>query len=340
MIRAYQYIVKLALGFVLLTALGSCDVHQWPEYREMTFVLHLDFETAMPLYKEITYTRGVSISRSSPASCDIRYIVNAYPVGESRTTSARRFVFTKPYDGELDHTVSLDLDEGTWEIYVWTDYVAPGAQADKFYNTSDFSNIIYYDKDAYVGSDDCREAFRGNTTVTLVHPDRVSENGQEPISEATVSMIRPMGRFEFIATDVKEFMTRLAAMTRSENIDDFRAIFRYNAFMPCSYNMFTDKPSDSWTGMSFDSRMGLDEEDNMLLGFDYVLVNGNETQMNINIEIYDSDGTLLSITRAVEVPIVRNKLTIVRGEFLTADASGGVAINPGYEGDDFNVEIR
>ena len=188
--------------------------------------------------------------------------------------------------------------------------------------------------------------------MTVVHPDRFLENETLPSYEATVPMKRPLGRFEFIATDVDAFLTRVAAVrsqstqaaeadTRSVDVSEFRVVFRYNAFMPYAFNIFTDLPSDSWTGMWFDSGMALRSENEMLLGFDYVLVNDTDgTVMNLDVEIYDADGTLLSITRGVEVPIVRSKLTIVKGEFLTSTGSGGVTVNPDFEGPDYNLEIQ
>lgn len=57
------------------------------------------------------------------------------------------------------------------------------------------------------------------------------------------------------------------------------------------------------------------------------------------VEVYDKDGELLSSTNTVEVPLVRSKLTIVRGNFLTSKATGSVGINPDYNGD-FNIEIK
>ena len=345
----------LALTAGVLTS--GCDVHEWPEleYGEVAFVLNLNFDTALPLHRTVNHTRSEEISRVSPSDCDIRYIVSVFPAGETRNTRSaeRRYVFTKPYSRDLDYTATLALDEGDWEIYAWADYVDAGNSIDKHYDTSDFGNIVYIDKERYSGSNDCKDAFRGRTSVTVIHPDRFLENETLPSYEATVPMMRPLGRFEFIATDVEAFLTRVAAVrsqstqaagpadTRNIDISEFRVVFRYNAFMPYAFNIFTDLPSDSWTGMWFDSSMALRSEAEMLMGFDYVLVNDADgTVMNLDVEIYDVDGTLLSVTRGVEVPIVRSKLTIVKGEFLTSTGSGGVTVNPGFEGPDYNLEIQ
>jgi hypothetical protein len=103
--------------------------------------------------------------------------------------------------------------------------------------------------------------------------------------------------------------------------------------------MFTDRPADSWTGVSFISQMHLEKDKEMLLGYDYIFVNGSETTLSVSLEVYTRDGELISSTNPINVPIVRSKLTVVKGEFLSLEASGGVTINPGYEGDDYNIEI-
>ena len=58
-------------------------------------------------------------------------------------------------------------------------------------------------------------------------------------------------------------------------------MFRYQGFMPCSFNMFTNKPADSWTGVAFDSTMQRLSDTEVELGFDYVFVNGGESTVPV-----------------------------------------------------------
>lgn len=75
------------------------------------------------------------------------------------------------------------------------------------------------------------------------------------------------------------------------------------------------------------------------VGFRLRVRERRESKVPVAVEIYDKDGTLLSSTDAVEVPIVRSKHTTVRGKFLTSEASGNVGIDPGFDGD-WNYEIK
>ena len=68
------------------------------------------------------------------------------------------------------------------------------------------------------------------------------------------------------------------------------------------------------------------------IGFDYVFVNDNQSAVTVQIGVYDGAGEQLSLTEPIEVPLKRSHHTILKGEFLMSDASGGVAINPDYEG--------
>ena len=214
--RLLNYI-HAAVALAASIVLSGCNVHEWPEieYGEVPFVLHLDFDTELPLYRTVNYTRGEEFSRVAPSECDIRYIVSVYSAGETRSarSAGRRYVFTRPYSDNLNHDVTIALNEGDREIYVWADYVDAGSSGDMYYDTSDFGNIIYRDKDNYGGSDDGKDAFRGSTRVTVIHPDRFLENEPLPSYEATVPMQRPSGRFRFICWLCMWFIRALSAVS-------------------------------------------------------------------------------------------------------------------------------
>lgn len=367
--RKSLYYISLCL--ISFFAFSSCDIHELPaeRYDKVPFQLHLNFDTEMPLHQEIFYTNsGETESKSSIEKHDIRYIVNVYRTDKIRSDARladTTFVFTKSDITNLNYTANLLLPEGVYDFKVWADYVDANSNDDKYYDTRDFSDIILLNKDNYRGSNDYRDAFRGYTSAEVLNPDFYTGSIVNTIdNQATIQMERPMGKFKFISTDTEIFLARVAqklyeqgklssfdsdseADTKSvyeqllESIamGEYYVLFRYNIFMPCSFNMFTDKPSDSWMGVSFTSNMEIENEREMLLGYDYIFVNGLETTLSISLEVYNDEGEKLSSTNPINVPIVRNKLTVIKGEFLTSKASGGVTINPGYDGEDYNIEI-
>lgn len=165
-----------------------------------------------------------------------------------------------------------------------------------------------------------------------------------------VAMQRPLAKFEFVTNDVVEFIdkesTRIASKaygnkpasaddtpTRAVNIEDYKVRFYYVGFMPHAYSMYTDKPVDSSTGVMFESSLKKLSDSEASMGFDYVFVNGRKSAVTVQIGIYDNGGTQLSLTEPIEVPLKRNHHTIMTGMFLMSEASGGVTINPDFDGD-------
>ncbi|WP_353937103.1 DUF6562 domain-containing protein [uncultured Muribaculum sp.] len=55
--------------------------------------------------------------------------------------------------------------------------------------------------------------------------------------------------------------------------------------------------------------------------------------------MYDPDGALIGRVSPVDVSTKRSRNTVVKGRFLTSKATGGVGINPGFDGE-FNIEIK
>lgn len=103
--------------------------------------------------------------------------------------------------------------------------------------------------------------------------------------------------------------------------------------------MLTRKPTDAKTGMKFSSTLRPLNEDEALIGFDYVLVNGTESSVGVQVALYDPSGKMLSLSNPVTVPIVRGKVTTVRGRFLTLATGSGIGVDPGFDGE-YNIELK
>lgn len=346
-----RHIERLVVTLLSVLALGGCDIHEWPEELPpeiVPFTIHLDFDTSMPIYEDISYA-----NTKAEMLYDKRYILGVYPYDRSGALIRQAdtlIVFTKDSEEDYNHTLHLNIPEGNYSFICWTDYVADNRQTDLYYKTDDFEEIILSDRKNHIGNTDYRDAFRGEKSVMIL-PDNpyYAALSRADAKEITIDMRRPMAKFKIIATDLKEFEryarkliaqkaaekgnTRGDTETRAFNLEDYRVVFRYNGFMPCSFNMFTDKPADSWTGVSFESRMSVLSPDEAEVGFDYVFVNGNESSVSVTIEIYDWDNDLVSRSSPIQVPIVRSQLTVVRGAFLTTKAAGGVGIVPEFDGD-------
>ena len=361
----------------LLLALSGCDVHEFPVERNerVPYLLHLNFDTEMYFNTEVPYTRngdGDTQTKAPFEKHDVRYVINAYRtdnvIGVNHFADTT-FVFTKSDIANLNYTAPLELKEGSYRFAVWCDYVDAGSTADKYYDTSDFLEVILKDPENYQGNNDFRDVFRGYATGTVINPKYYKGAAASAIdNQATAQMTRPVGKVQFISTDVEEFLTRIASILQKQgllsidtsnsnlspfeqllqsiDLGQFKVVIHYNINMPCSYDMVYDKVSNSWKGMSFSSSMERISDTEMSLGFDYVFVGNLGTTLDMSVEVYnvrDGKEELMSRSRPVPVPFYPSKLTVVRGEFLTSIATGGVSINPGYDkdenGDDYNWDI-
>ncbi len=344
-----RFFLMAILAVVIAWGTTSC-VHEFPELPTTTeFTLHLNFDTNMPLYKEVTSTTRAA---NDGRAYNVRHIVSVhrlYADGNYSTSPDTVIVFTCNDTENLNCRRKFYLPEGDYNFFVWTDFVDQGTLTDKFYTAADFSEIILCDKNNYTGSCDYRDAFRGSSKATVT----VKKNEAMQVdNQVTVNMQRPLAKYQFISTDYDEFVANVISMASQKNNassnnpqnasinpDDYRVRFYYGEFVPCSYNMFTDKPADSWTGLQFESTLKPIGNGEIEMGFDYVFVNGAEAGVSVIAAVYNKDGQLVSASPTINVPLKRSQLTTVRGRFLTSTSTGGVDVNPNFDGE-YNIEIH
>ena len=361
-----------ALAACALLCITSCAVHEWPEPTPADVIVNLVFDTQMPQYKVLN-EEGTRASHDG-RDYDIRYTIAAYRLLQDGSYAEEPFllkVFSKDEIEELNASFRFSIDEGSYRFYVWTDFVLAGTQSDYFYNTTSFRRISL--QGTHEGNNDFRDAFSGSADLKVIR-----RGSKETPSTVTVQMRRPLAKFEFITTDLQEFITKtIEAMIRKEeaeaaakagetkseggdnpeditqtesdtktgdtktpvvDLEKYTVVFFYSGYMPNAYNMMEGKPCDSATGVKFSSAISTIDNHDARLGFDYVFVNGEESSVMVTVALYDEEGTQLSISRQIEVPIKRSMLTTVRGSFLMQNTGGGVAIDPGFE-DEFNIYI-
>ena len=344
--HTHTYQLFFLAGACSLALLGSCCVHEFPEQETLSQAhhvrLHLDFQADLPQYQVVKYAR----TRATD-SYDTRYQLRIYRTDETGTYATDEFstvLDTKDETDNPNHHLDLQLEEGNYYLYAWADYVDENSQDDKFYDTGDFEEIVLQG-DRHTGNTDFRDAFRGIDYLTVT---------AEGAQEHTMTMERPMARYNFITTDVDLFLTRMLqqleanaekagnngdAATKAPNLNDYRILFRYTAFMPSTFNILADKPIDSRTGVAFEGQIRRLSDTEAELGFDYVFVNGTEATVQVAVEIRNTDGQTVPSAGPIDVPLMRSHLTTVRGPFLTSEATGGVGIDPDFDGE-WNYEIR
>ena len=332
---------KILMSFIIaLLAMTSC-VHEFSDPVDAEVVLSLKYDTNLPIYKIVDWVTRAS---ANPDDYDVRYVIKAYPEtrkGEYSSREAKTWTFTEADVSELDYEVSLFIAEGVYRFMVWTDFVPAGTDANYFFNPDTFGEII--ENTSLCGNNDMRDCYRGWTDIDVVRFGK-----EVPPVSGVVEMSRSIAKFSLETTDLIDFKTK-AALSRTErtgvkvypadiNVEDFKVVFYYTGFKPSAFNMFSDRPNDSKTGIRFDSNIQMKDDNTAFIGFDYCFSDSDETTVNLAIGVYDTDGTEISLINGIDVPMQMGKHTILRGRFMTQESYGGVAINPEFDGE-FNITI-
>lgn len=338
--------IMLCMTLLLLTA---CDVHEWPDPPEYAKLhLRLNYETDMTEWnhtydedKKLVTDLGLGKTYDNhQEQGKIRYIIRAYPASENQRATnghVQEFVFTKDISEGYDHRVTLDVLPGDYDIMVWSDLIETSGDA-YFYDAEYFTEIMI--QGTHKGNTDYRDAFRGVSSISLM-----TDMKERQPDTLDIVMQRPLAKFEFVTNDVAEFIDKEATRvnsksatdedvpTRGVRLEDYKVVFYYVGFMPHAYSIYTDKPVDSSTGIIFESTLKELNDSEASMGFDYVFVNGNKSAVTLQIGIFDNEETRVSLTAPIEVPLMRSHHTIMKGRFLMTEASGGVYVNPDYDGD-------
>ncbi len=325
----------------------SCDVHEFPDVPE-TRPLHLrlNFDTHMTEWLHIYEDGGNLVEMglgdtydNARESGEIRYVIRTCPETQKSVSSnkyVQQFIFKNDVSEGYDTEFTLDLYPGDYRFMTWADLTEYDGGA-SYYNVNDFMGISL--QGTHAGDDDYRDAFRGSDDIHIW--DDILEHEADTLN---LTMSRPLAKYEFITTDIKSFLfkeqTRVDEANKAGdmaetkvNIEDYKVVFYYVGFMPDTYSMFSDKPVDSATGVLFESKLNALNETEASLGFDYVFVNGVESAITVQIGVYDNEGTQIALTNSIQVPLKRSHHTILRGTFLSSKASGGVSVNPDFDGE-------
>lgn len=325
---------------ISLLAFVSCDVHEWPDSAELVAVdLRVDFSTLMYEWEDGEVTDSIDVVQKKGL---MRYNIKVYSGFAASRASAvlvKNVEFTRDLSEGYGCSYTLELPGGNYTVMVWADLIGDWEDSKPYYNAEDFTAIVL--AGVHAGNTDYRDAFRGVSEITLETSDEVV-----PVVVHTVRMERPLAKYEFIANDFERFLYEevqkkyktplfgsVDEMANRVGLDGYKAVFYYSGFMPCEYNMFIDKPVDSKLGVLFESKIVKSSMTEAKLGFDYVFVNGASASVPVQIGIYDEDGELVSLTSPINVPLKRNHHTLIRGAFLLQQASGGILIQPGFDGE-------
>ena len=144
-------------------------------------------------------------------------------------------------------------------------------------------------------------------------------------------MYRPLAKYRLVANDVAKY-NQLRAECKYPALEDLKISIVYEGFLPCAYNVSTQRPSDSDGGYGYASALSQQSDEAVTVGKDFILVNGEQSFVTVTILFKDASGKTISGINGVRIDYHAGQLTTVTGNFFTAGV-GGVRIDTNWSGD-------
>jgi hypothetical protein len=265
---------------------------------------------------------------------DIRYIIDIYEADPNLVTrvnsKTQRIVRTESSiitRGIYHVEEKLSLSQKHYKIIAWVDFVEKGTTADKYYNTADLQDISAIQQTARIGYNTTKDAFAGNFDLDLT----VYKNQRFIERDIVVKVKRPFAVYQIITTDIEKYITYNQEKSYS-SIAPGKTRLVYNLFCPTGYNAFLHAPDDFTTGINYVyDIVDIVPQQQAIIAMDMVFVE-DDTFYSVDFEIFSADDEHINTTRGLNINLKRNKLTIIRGEFLTKDIDdGSVGIDDGFD---------
>ena len=344
---------KYTIGFIALVltiALASC-VHDYPgmteEGEEGVDPTLVEVNTEVTLALELvpleiitqeSARSGTNKARNITTKADDgyrrRFIIEAWREGKP-TTRQVTVMETAEEDGDakISLPIHLKLHALEYTLAVWTDYVKAGTTDDLYYDTDNLQQVAC--TDPYTGSTPHRDCLYGTAALDL----RQYRDEWNARVQVKVDMVRPLAKYELIATDVQKFLQKTQKQRAGGTA--YTITVSYGFYFPLGFNVLSGKPDRSEMGVAFTAPLTVTDNGSgeCTLASDYIFVNGDESYVPLGIEIKDNAGNGISRTTGIDVPYRRGHLTTVRGHFLTNRYDTGIGIDPDFDDDDINIDL-
>ena len=328
-------------------ALVGCDktIHEYPGTQDISITVRCSVDLTPPSYftsVECDPETGTSYvvraqsaeafgTRFTEPVC-LRYVIDLYRMGPSHSEFVeRRVLFADVEDPNPQAIATFNVSASKYKVLVWCDYVQDEVREAWYYNTDDLRKITYSDVPVVDNND--KDVFTNMLDVDLT--DYYYQEGQFDLTY-DIDLERPKGRYKCISTDVDDYVKNGA------DPEDITAVVMYTQYVSAGYNVEEQKPNYFEPTRTFVTRARFDEKGQLELCYDYVFVNGKQTNVKLNLFFYRGEVTIgpdgiplgdeISHWTGIVVPLKRNMETIIEGRMLTTNfGTGGFGIDPDFE---------
>lgn len=259
---------------------------------------------------------------------DLRYILEVYTQDEAPVRVYRKTVIVPDDFTTTDVTISARLVAKKYDFVFWADFVPEGSGEDTeglHYNTDQLTSVSY--KEGTALKDLASEAIDA-----YCHVEEVDLSTNQNISG--IKLHRPFGKIRLLATD------RISdGAVQSEYPAHAKVDFK-GAEVPASFNVLTglalegSLTVENITGTSIledASVAGTKYPGSYLLGYYYIFAADGSTSYAMDVTTYDKNGTQMGVRNLSQIPVQKNKLTTVIGNFYTNEGTLQIIVEDPFE---------
>lgn len=329
--RIAIYLSSLSL---LFTACQNKDIEVNGSESDFSKDQEVTFSISLPVNDEMNSTRALYGDQSNSAAggvtnvdmnaYDLRYQLAIYRVDGTETPVAVAPI-KKVVDRYEPVTFSLRLTPNrTYKAVVWADFVTQGTDTDLHYNTTDFKAITYVDPTKEdVLNVESRDAY------FVTKEFQVANAGVQQ----SLVLKRPFAKLRLITTDwglsglemANKFKVTYYNCKRFKNINAVTGESAHDVLPATESKFYTgtiDKAQKEYA-LSYDL-----SANNRTIIVDYLMTDvSGQTPIHLKIEALDDTTPIASHELKTNVPIQRNWLTTIIGNFLSHNATFNISID-------------
>lgn len=263
-----------------------------------------------------------------PTKYDLRYILEVYTKDQPPVRVYRKTVIVPEDFTTTDVTITARLVAKKYDFVFWADFVENGSAENTdglYYNTDPLTQVSY--KDNVTLATLATEAIDA-----YCHVEEVDLSTNQNISG--IKLHRPFGKIRLLATD---------KLTEGVDQDEYPAKTKVDfkgVTVPASFNVLTGLALDDKltvkdiTGTSIledASVAGTKYPGSYLLGYYYIFAADQSTSYSMDVTCYDQDNNGIGTRNLSSIPLQKNKLTTVIGNFYTSEGSLEIIVEDPFE---------
>lgn len=317
--------------------LSSCQREDMgaTESGEVNFTVTAGIPAGIATYAEDAFSHQGGAINVDPTQYDLRYILEVYTEDENPVRVYRKTAIV-PDDFSSDVTFSARLVAKKYKFVFWADFVEDGSTEDTeglHYNTDPLTQISYKDG---VSLDDL-----GTDMIdAYYHVEEVDLTKSQNIQG--ILLHRPFGKIRLIATDQLSDGAVQSEYPASVKID-YKQIE-----IPASFDALNEKPLETTLTIG-DITSTTTIEDALvsnntysgayLLGYHYIFATDASTAYEIDVTTYDQNNNVIGTRNLSLIPVQKNKLTTVIGNFYTNEGTLQVVVEDPFDAPEIEMPV-